>query len=62
MTQQPTSYLENSNSLSLKFPYYQSGGYELGYINSDGSDYMQLESLPPLIALIQKQQAKSSDN
>ncbi|MBP7007687.1 hypothetical protein KBB05_03000 [Patescibacteria group bacterium] len=62
MTQQPTSYLENSNSLSLKFPYYQSGGYELGYINSDGSDYMQLESLPPLITLIQKQQAKSSDN
>lgn len=58
---QPTNYLDNSNSLSLKYPYYQSTGYEIGYINSDWSDYMQLDSLPPLISLIQKQQTTTSD-
>ena len=35
MITQPTNYFDNSNSLSLKYPYYQSTGYEIGYINSD---------------------------
>jgi hypothetical protein len=53
---------ENPNSIELALPYYSSGGYELGYINSDGADYLQIESMPPLIKVIQRQKAKSNNN
>lgn len=60
--QQDLNKYENPNSIELALPYYTSDGYELGYINSDGADYLQIESMPPLIKVIQKQKAKSNND
>ena len=60
LTKQPAKNLLNPKvSLELQFPYYSPAGYEIAYINSDGSDYVEFESTPPLIKVIQKQQAQN---
>jgi hypothetical protein len=61
LIQQSTTNLQNPQSLDIKFPYYNNSWYEVAYINSDGSDYVQFETTPPLLKLIQKQKAKQTD-
>lgn len=60
LVEQPKDKLDDLNSYDLYLPYYNLSGYEAGYINSDGADYVQFQTIPPLIKLIQKQKAKDN--
>ncbi|HMT00890.1 MAG TPA: hypothetical protein PKC14_01055, partial [Candidatus Absconditabacterales bacterium] len=49
----------SSGTIALRNAFYQSGGYELAYLNSDGFDYIQDESqVPSFIQRIQSAQAR----
>ncbi|HMY80233.1 MAG TPA: hypothetical protein PK048_00105 [Candidatus Absconditabacterales bacterium] len=59
MTVQPVASFDQVSSLEFAYPYYNTRGYEVGYINSDGSDYIQFETSPPLLKRIQQQKERA---
>jgi len=55
-----TTYLtEGSDQGKFITPTYNSTGYEIGYINSDGEDYVSSKPTPAIIQQIQKVQENS---
>ncbi len=48
-----TYLTENNDQWALLTPTYNSNGYEVGFINSDGMDYISAQSIPSFIQQIQ---------
>jgi len=52
---------ENNNQGSFITPTYNAKGYEVGFINSDGKDYVSAKSVPSFIQQIQNIQAEQAE-